>query len=80
MQFDIELIAKYLRMPSKEPDYRKGRSHKEFLTNLDWPLDAMKGALREAWDADNPMEKVPHEAIELLARDKYVTKEWNLRF
>lgn len=32
--FDIEKIEKYLTSPKKEPVYRKGRSHKDFLTNV----------------------------------------------
>jgi lipoate-protein ligase A len=31
---NIELISKYLRHPPREPEYRKGRSHDEFVTNL----------------------------------------------
>ena len=31
---DMENIAKYLAHPSKEPDYRKGRNHSDFLTFL----------------------------------------------
>jgi len=80
LNFDIALIDKFLRMPSKEPDYRKGRSHTDFLTNLDLPVAAVKGALRKAWHAESKLEAVPHDAIVLLARDKYVTKEWNFKF
>ena len=31
---DVELIEKYLKHPSKEPDYRKKRSHREFVSSL----------------------------------------------
>jgi lipoate-protein ligase A len=31
---DISIIAKYILHPSKEPDYRKGRPHSEFVTSL----------------------------------------------
>lgn len=31
---DIDNIQKYLKHPRKEPDYRKGRDHKSFVTNL----------------------------------------------
>lgn len=30
----VDVISKYLKHPTKEPDYRKGRSHKEFVTSL----------------------------------------------
>jgi lipoate---protein ligase len=80
LQFDIPLIDRFLRMPSKEPDYREGRSHGNFLTNLDLPTEAVKTALREAWGANGQLEAVPRHEIALLARDKYVTKEWNFKF
>jgi lipoate-protein ligase A len=31
---NFTLIDRYLRHPSKEPDYRQGRSHREFLTAI----------------------------------------------
>jgi lipoate-protein ligase A len=31
---DLRLIGRYLNHPSKEPAYRKGRSHEDFVTNL----------------------------------------------
>jgi lipoate-protein ligase A len=31
---DMGLIDRYLKHPDKEPDYRKGRPHREFLTSL----------------------------------------------
>lgn len=31
---DLSLLARYLPHPSREPDYRRGRSHAEFLTSL----------------------------------------------
>lgn len=31
---DISLIGKYLRHPGREPDYRKGRGHGDFVTSI----------------------------------------------
>lgn len=34
VELDIDLIGRYLKHPSKEPAYRKKRSHRDFLTSL----------------------------------------------
>lgn len=34
VDFDLALMAQLLRHPPREPDYRRGRSHGSFLTNL----------------------------------------------
>lgn len=31
---DLTLIERYLKHPKREPDYRKGRMHREFITSL----------------------------------------------
>jgi lipoate-protein ligase A len=31
---EVSLIERYLKHPKREPDYRKGRKHSEFVTNL----------------------------------------------
>ena len=31
---DLGLLERYLRHPSREPDYRRGRPHREFVTSL----------------------------------------------
>ncbi len=34
LEEEVEKIAKYLKHPKREPDYRNGRSHNEFITSL----------------------------------------------
>ena len=80
LHFDLSLVEKFLAMPSLQPDYRQGRPHLEFIRNLSVPSDSVKQALRKAWNADAPLEKVPHDRIKLLSCDKYVTNGWNLKF
>jgi hypothetical protein len=40
-----------LEVPSVAPDYRRGRSHADFLANLDVPAELIKDRLRSEWDA-----------------------------
>jgi lipoate-protein ligase A len=80
VQFDISLIEKALRMPSRQPDYRHNRSHSEFLANLNLPPAVLKSALQKAWSAKTPLSNIPSEKIRELTRQKYATKEWNLKF
>jgi lipoate-protein ligase A len=48
----VSLIERYLRHPSKEPDYRKGRSHDEFLTTItrEYPKISLE-IIKEALDS-----------------------------
>ena len=45
-RFPIERIVRYLAMPARQPDYRRGRPHADFLCNLDLPRSALVEALR----------------------------------
>jgi lipoate---protein ligase len=80
LNFNIGLVEKYLRMPSREPDYRVGRSHENFLTNLNLTAETVKQTMRIAWNATDPLEEIPLGSIALLVRDKYVTREWIFKF
>jgi lipoate---protein ligase len=80
LNFDLTLMSDILRMPSKQPDYRKHRAHADFLTNLNVRAEKVKGALQKAWRAGSPLKKPPTEKTVVLARDKYATPEWNQRF
>jgi lipoate---protein ligase len=80
LNFDIPMIEKTLRMPTKQPGYRANRSHTDFLTNLNVPAVRIKDALREAWQASEEIEKLPFERVTWLVRQKYERHDWNYKF
>lgn len=47
--FPIELIEACLRSPPRQPDYRRGRSHRDFVTNLPASREALVQALLNQW-------------------------------
>lgn len=79
LNFELGLIEKYLRMPAKQPDYRAGRGHSDFVTNLNLKAADVTAALREVWDATETCDETPDAEVERLVREKYSNDEWNLR-
>ena len=80
LNFDLTLISDLLRMPSKEPDYRENRPHANFLMKLNLSAETVKAALLKAWDATSPLPNPPLAHIRALAREQYLTNEWNFKF
>ncbi|MEO5804594.1 MAG: lipoate--protein ligase family protein, partial [Verrucomicrobiota bacterium] len=78
LDFKIREIEELLKMPSKQPTYREGRSHEKFLMNLRRPPEELKLLLREVWDAADQLEFVPHFAK--LLGEKYSRNDWNFKF
>jgi lipoate-protein ligase A len=80
LHLDLALVEQALRSPSKQPSYRRNRSHKDFLTNLPAQVDEVKAAMKRVWGADDGLEWLPEKRIERLVHEKYGTNEWNLKF
>jgi lipoate---protein ligase len=78
LDFDLPLISELLNMPSLQPDYRDGRAHEQFITNLNLPAETVKSVLTADWKAfaDSALQpKLPASLVE-----KYNSSEWNLKF
>jgi lipoate-protein ligase A len=80
LNLDIERIERLLLLPSREPDYRHHRSHREFLMNVALAGRTIRDALRQDWQATQPFTDVPLEKIAALARRQYLHDEWTFKF
>lgn len=78
LNFDLGLIEKLLLPPPRQPEYRHGRSHTKFVTQINIASDVVKSALGEAWATNTPQTDIPHERIIQLVTEKYSRDEWNL--
>jgi lipoate-protein ligase A len=74
--FDIARIADYLKAPPRQPDYRRQREHRDFLTNLPTDADTLKRCLRTAWGAVGELACVPTDLLRQLVVDKHSRDEW----
>lgn len=77
LHFDLPLISTLLNMPSLQPEYRAGRPHQEFITNLNIPAGAVKQALATAWAPSTPAAAPGIPAVLL---QKYLSSDWNSKF
>lgn len=78
LNFDLQMVSRFLAKPSKEPDYRAGREHGKFLMNLNVNAESIKKALSEAWAARAQNLQIPD--IQPLIAQKYGRDEWNRKF
>ena len=80
LNLDLSLVEQALPLPSRQPGYRASRAHADFLINLRLPASAIKSALGSVWHAAVPLSAIPSAHIQMLARQKYGSEEWNLKF
>jgi lipoate---protein ligase len=77
--FPIERIVRYLAIPRRQPEYRQGRDHHDFLSNLGLPrtilIDAIRGvSLSGASSSRAPA--VPPALVESLMAEKFANRSW----
>ena len=81
--FAIERIVRYLAIPDKQPEYRAGRPHQEFLCNLDLPRGILVNALCGEWSpgsSPGPAPTWPRTVFNSLLAEKYANPAWIARF
>jgi lipoate-protein ligase A len=74
--FDLALVERYLHHPPREPAYRAGRAHKDFLTNLSAGAETLKSTLRQAWQVDDLLVAWPQTRVAELVAAKYSQPAW----
>jgi len=83
-QSDLDLIGRCLLHAPRQPDYRKGRNHQEFVTNL--PIDPIQLTVdlvhqfqATAMEADGNAIATIQTAMGQLRRDRYDDPAWHFR-
>ena len=73
---ELDLLTRYLGMPRRQPEYRQGRSHEQFVTNLPVTPDALKRELARTWGCTGVQSEWPAEMVQRLVDTKYRTAHW----
>jgi lipoate-protein ligase A len=76
--FDLPLIARYLKTPPRQPEYREKREHLDFVTNLPATREQMMQAIRAEWGLPmlGAVNAATMEVVQALVDEKYGKDEW----
>lgn len=77
--FDVAGVGRYLKQPPREPEYRAGRMHSDFLCNLPLSGGEIRERLRTGWQAWDVLESIPFAEITRLRQERYDREEWTRR-
>jgi lipoate-protein ligase A len=58
-----DLIARYLKHPRRQPDYRENRSHRAFLSTIDASPHEIKHAIASVWHAHVRLDEWPRSRM-----------------
>lgn len=78
--FPLRLIEKWLGSePPRQPDYRQGRNHDSFVSNLPAEVEQIRQAICDQWKITGLLTEWPVAETESLVRDRYAKAEWHQR-
>lgn len=73
---DIGLISRCLGKPRRQPEYRAGRSHAQFLAAIPLQPNELKQALVSEWGCVASRQVWPRGLTEQLVEEKYCQDDW----
>ena len=77
--FPLERIDRYLAIPRRQPEYRQGRDHRDFLSNLGLPRSILMEAIRGdriSGPCSSRAPAVPPAVMESLLSEKFANRAW----
>ena len=77
-QSPFEGMDRWLKHPSSEPDYRQGRRHCEFITNITLSALQIRQAMITEWQAESTLNGAPWDVRFVWVNQRYSLSEWNL--
>lgn len=76
---DLSPIPRYLREPPRQPEYRGGLPHLDFVGNLPLQHEEIKQRLRRLWGAEDTHIAWSMTEVRRLVADKYENPQWTRR-
>lgn len=77
--FPLERIEELLGVAPRQPNYRRGRSHGEFVTNLPTSAAELRAGIIAAWESPPARLEWPREMVQHFVAERYSQASWNAR-
>jgi lipoate-protein ligase A len=74
---NLSLLANCLTTPPREPAYRGGRTHADFITNVPLDTQLFSRYLQSAFSVQSTTALIPQEALQTLLLEKYARDAWH---
>jgi lipoate-protein ligase A len=74
--YDLKQVGRYLPNPQRQPEYRVGRDHLEFIANFNFRPQSTKNLLQSTWNAETLSTSLPLEMVRRLVEAKYSSAVW----
>lgn len=74
--FPLDVVPELLDFAPRQPTYRAGRNHRDFITNFPTSGEALRQALRDGWNAREELSDWPAARVAQLAEEKYLRDDW----
>jgi len=73
-----DCIARYLKQPARQPDYRRDRPHSSFLRTIEAQPEDIKAAIAEAWSVGTlldpwPEARMQNKTLDVIRRSAEAT-------
>ena len=76
--FDLEMLARCITQPSRQPEYRQSRGHLEFVANIPCGAEQLRKVLAEAWNAVfSGFPTVQLDQVQQIVQQRYRSPDWN---
>ena len=78
LDFDVTLMERLLRFPSRQPEYRKRRSHSVFAGNLSAARCDVVAAMMKEWCAETEARGIDRDIVIETASVRRKSLRWQL--
>ncbi|HJN08826.1 MAG TPA: lipoate--protein ligase family protein [Pirellulaceae bacterium] len=76
--FCMAMMSECLAAPARQPDYRNGRTHQDFVANIPIDPDILRCQLAHTWEAASPLQDWPSTETARVVAERYSQAKWRI--